>query len=424
MTPGLRTWIFWWNRGGQAKSRKGIGVPAAVLVSLLALVGTAQGISLGVDPGRIELGFVPNLERTYTLSAINSEDTEITVEISLPDGELKDYIRLLEDRVTLGGGETKPVHFVLSLPSTISPGWHENGILLRALPAEAIREGAEVNVAVGVMVQLRVLQPYPGKYGEIRGLDVKSVSVGDRAHFEILFLNAGTQPIQTAQGYVDIYNGGTLVRRVETAQRGVESGQVVKLEANWITAGAQAGTYKAIATVIYDGASTGSVEKEFRVGDVLLRITGISAPEIPQGRIGSVRITLESLWNKRISNAFVELTVREDGQPILSSKSASFDVEPWSTKEVVTYVDAGRMEEGTYAAEVAAHYEGHVTRSAASIRVVGSAAYVPVLPDHAGVTLGGGILLVLLPTTIVLLTILLTLRRRSRRRQWNVAHGR
>lgn len=316
------------------------------------------------------IDFEPNLKKTITYMVINTQDKEIQVDMYVT-GELKDYIKLTETKAILKAGETKSFTFEINLPSKLDrPGNYEARIgAIESIPTSA-GEGATVAARTAVESLFFVRVPYPGKYIEIK-LDTKDANLGQTAAFTITISNLGELDV-TASDEIDIFDpaNNKLVTLFagETKVKSKESGN---LYANWqTTKDIKPGTYRAVANVKYNGNSA-TAEKSFKVGELLIDIVNIKVDKIKKDGITKFEIELESFWNEKIPNVFVEVQIFDkDGNKITTVKNESVDMAPWEKKSVTAYLDTKGLEAGKYDAKVILHYQDKTTEKTIEVEIV------------------------------------------------------
>lgn len=326
--------------------------------------------AIGVGPSRIVVDFEPNLKKTFTYNVINNEGREIQVEMYVK-GALKDYVTLHQTSGKLATREVKVFSFELSLPSMLeTPGTYDTRIgVVETLPTIR-REGATVGARAGVEMQLWVKVPYPGKYIEI-ALTAANIKLGEPADFTISISNLGELDV-TAKDDVTIFDpSNNLITTVYAGEAFIKSKETGKLFATWTTTkDVKPGTYRAVATVKYDGKNA-TTQKTFKVGELLLDIVDIKVDKIKKGSIARFEIEMQSFWNEKIFNVYVELEIFDGkGNKIATVKSESVDIEAWQRKTVSAYWDTKGLEVGKYGVKTILHYDNKTAEKTIQAEII------------------------------------------------------
>lgn len=326
------------------------------LILFLTILLSPEVSALGISPSRTILDFEPGLERTFQFYALNTQNTELNLEVYVT-GALSEYVTTSTDSLHLSPAESmKGFTVSIKLPQDLEkPGIHDTRIgIVESLPGGK-EAGTSVAARVGVESQLWIRVPYPGIYAEIN-LETEDVAVGEDAEFTIGIHNRGTDPI-TAQGTVKIYDGENMVASLNAGSVFLESKESDNLKVVWSTEGFDTGVYRAVATVKYDGESR-ETEKTFKIGALTVDLAELHRKNVFPGEIAKMLLEVKSFWNEPITGVYAELETLEGDNVLDKSKSETFDLDPWEARNVTIYVDTEGFDIGEYSGRVTLHYAG------------------------------------------------------------------
>jgi hypothetical protein len=336
----------------------GLRIPSLyALVFLLILSAPASAIVMA--PAIKYIDYEPGFNASYTFSVMGaSPGTYIRIHKT---GELKEYFKTSITELPPGAGKT---YFTVDveLPEEegiLPPGTHYVAIIAGEYPVTE-REGTlAAYAAVEGKIFIRV--PYPHKFLKV-SINTPNVNIGEPVDFYLFFENLGLEDL-VATGVVRVYDdSGKLLATLYTNEIFVGSGNNTNMEVTWDAGEALPGRYYATFEAEYGGAQTATSRKDFKVGDILLRIINVTQPEsIEPGDIAKFEVHIDSFWNQKISNAFVSLEALLDGAVMGGSKSESFDIDAWEDVHVQVFWDTDGLEDGTYDLNFTAYYEGRST---------------------------------------------------------------
>lgn len=318
---------------------------------------------IGIGPGRVILDFKPNLKETFTYQVFNNENKNMDVEMYVK-GDLEDYVTLSTTSSTFSPGESKTFTYEINLPSELEkPGTYDTRIGALEVLSTTGGQGATVGARAGVELQLWIRVPYPGKYMEI-SLEAPDAKVGEPVQFTITLSNLGKEDI-SAKASIELYDSNNLkFATLSIGEIYVETAATKELYKEWETGNIKPGTYHAVATVTYNGKSAKD-EKDFRIGDLLIKIIDVYADNILQGTIGKINIEIESSWNEDISDVYAEIKVA--GETI---KSETINIGPWERRIINAYWDTKASDIRDYDASAIVHYSGKTISKEFTLHVV------------------------------------------------------
>jgi len=374
---------------------------------LIAIVLIANVSALEVTPGRTTIDFEPGLQRSVMFSVVNSEKKDIEVVIAV-QGELKNDI-ILQSASSFSMPsfeESRQVSYDLRLPATMEPGLHTGEIVILQLPEEIGTSEAFIGAALAVITQVYVYVPYPGKYAEA-DLNVINADTGDDVTFVISVISRGEFDLASVKANVDIYNNvGEKIDTFNTNEISVPSGDRREIIHRW-NADVAVGTYRAVATLIYDG-ETVQLEGIFNVGSQELELQQIEVNDFNLGDIAKMEMLVENKWSEPIQGAFAQTNIYNDrGELMADFKSADYDISALTKKVMISYWDTVGVQKGTYDTKIFLKYAGQSVQKDLQLKVkqnkieIIGLGYV-ISEDSGG---GGNTLLIVLVIGIVVLIL-------------------
>lgn len=338
--------------------RRLIGMLFMVLLAICAIIaGSAQISALGITPGRINLNYESGKEVSGGFTIVNTENKDIEVVIAA-QGEFNQSVTFSEVSFKMKAFEReKRIQYDLKMPSQLSPGQHIGEILAIQVPSKSSAGETSVGATVAVATQLFVFVPYPNKYAEA-SLDIVSDAPG-KITFVIPVVNRGKLDLVRVRANIDIY--GALNEKVagfNTNQVEIKSGERREIAYTW-NANVTSGTYRAVATVLYD-EETLKLERQFSVGKPILDLQQIEVNDFTLGEIAKFEMLVENQWSEEIKGAYAEMEIYNKQKEVMADvKSPTYDFLPLSKKIMVSYWDTGGVKEGIYDSSVFLRYGTH-----------------------------------------------------------------
>ncbi len=324
---------------------------------MLFTSGVSAIASLGITPGRTTIEFEPNLRTSIAATVLNPEGKAINLAISV-QGDLANHVILNEEFVSLREGETvREIRFDVQLPKSLKPGLQTAEVIILQLPESAPLSESNLRAVLAVVTQIHVNVPYPGKYAEA-SLNIANSEKPGEVIFVIPVLNKGNVDIVDAHANVDVYNiMGEKVTSFNTDSISVSSGGRGEIVKKW-TSNLPAGTYRAVATLVYDGEST-VLEGRFSVGVSDLELQEVTVNDFSLGEIAKFEMLVESRWSVPITGVYTQTVVYDSKGKIMADfKSPSYDIDALSKKVLVSYWDTKGVKKGVYDASIYMNYAG------------------------------------------------------------------
>lgn len=329
-----------------------------LLLTMVFLLLTPVTFSIGVIPGRTTINFQPNLEREIEFTILNNENKDFKAAIYVR-GDLSEYITLEKTEIEFEKNEkSKKASYTIRLPESFKePGLHKADIIIREIKSTNQEEPIAIGTMVGVISQIYVYVPYPGKY-LIAKLDIVKGKVEKYAQFYIPLINFGKENINNAKAEITIKEpSGKIVDKIYTNEKPVPAQGRAELSAKLDITNYGAGIYMAIATVTYDGKTT-TAENVFFIKDFFLIPLDISVRDFKLGEIAEFNILVENIGNIDIKDAFSIMLLDDlDGNSVANIKSESIDIKAKEKKEMHAYWETKNIKEGEYLGKLILGYE-------------------------------------------------------------------
>ena len=314
-------------------------------ILLLSIIAVASG--LGVTPGRKIIDFSSNQEKELSFRIINSEDRAMNLKI-IVKGDLNNSFSVNQDLISVKAKEEKDVSYKLTLPAELNPGTHVQEIMLMEVPDS--EKGGLIGAIVGVITQVYVRVPYPGKYVEIE-LGVESAEIEQEVSFFMPITNLGQEDLEEVSAEIEVFNSnGEKVAVVLTDKSGIKIGERKEITGKW-KADVAPGVYTAKATINYDGKIV-NLEKQFSIGQKVLELMGVRVKSFSLGEIAKFEMSIQSKWGEELKNVYSQTNVYNNKETIADFKSPTYDVPPLSNSTFFSYWDTEGVEKGVYDASV------------------------------------------------------------------------
>lgn len=383
------------------------------ILLLFLLIGVVMPIfihnasALGITPGRTTVNFEPSLDREVAFSVLNGEHKKMQV-IFLVQGELNGSITLFDNNIEfLPSEESKSFKYKLKLPADLEPGLHTGEIVALEIP-QASEDGTYVGATVGVVSQIYVYAPYPGKYIDA-DLNVLDAEQNSTATLIVPIISRGELGIGEARALIDIYTPlNEKVASLETDFAPINPGARTELSAKWYV-NVNQGDYLAKVTVFYDGESR-DFEKKFSVGTSILDIASILVNEFSLGEIAKLQILVENRWSQELKDVFANLIVYNDDDRVMADiKSSAEDIPALSRKELVAYWDTVGVQEGEYDGQLIVRYGEKSSDKNLLLKITGNSLDITGVGYAIRGDRGGGFNLVTILLVLVIILLIVNL---------------
>ncbi|MEW6063216.1 MAG: hypothetical protein AB1571_02505 [Nanoarchaeota archaeon] len=325
--------------------------------------------AIGISPSRIIINFEPNLEETIPFTVYNNAEFNVNIKIYVK-GELNSSVTINQNSLVIPAKGTNTFTATIRLPSRLDkPGIYDTRIGVVESTGGEQGAGTFVGAITGVESQLFVQVPYPGKYASL-DLEIPDVVLNQPINFKAIIQNLGEDDINTAYVGIDIFDpNNNKVTIVQTDRVGIKTKESATLYAYWIPTNINIGTYKAIATLHYDGLTT-NIEKQFKIGDLTLKLINFDATYITENKIIKFDVGLQSLWNEKIDNIFGKITIKKDSNVIGNINTETISIDPWAGKTITTYYPIGNYADGIYNAEIEIKYVNKTIEGSTTFEII------------------------------------------------------
>lgn len=331
-------------------------------VIFFGLVLVYDVLAIGVTPGRKTIDFEPGLETNVDVTIFNNDNKNMNALIYI-EGELNESVTVYEPIINFKSTDSsKKFTYYVKLPQVLrEPGVHEARIVVVDVPLVKAGEAYRVGATAGVISQLYVNVPYPGKYAK-----VELRTSQNNKDKQILFLafvnNLGTQDIVNAGGVIDIFSTtNQKIATVNTEQKQIPSKTREELAASWDTSTVSPGAYLAKLSLLYD-EEVASSQTTFSVGDLIIDILDITVSDFRLGGIAKFNILVENKWGEQIKGVYSEMIIADQrGDEVTRFKSATKDVSGLEKAQLISFWDTAGVREGTYSGRVIVYYQDRTT---------------------------------------------------------------
>jgi len=343
----------------------------AAPVIFLLILNSQTASALGISPPGVSYRFEPGLDTSFTGYVRNTGDVTMPIKLAI-EGDLKQYVTSNLNETVLNPREVRYFTIFIKLPQEIEkPGKHIVSVRAEEHPEKLSGSRTSgVSAVASVGFKITILVPYPGKYLEGR-ISVENTKLGDPVPLTISLSSFGTENV-TANGIIKISEEDTKQTLATLYPNSVlvESKGQSSMSATWDTNGVKPGRYTANATITYGGKRPLILAKQFKVGDVLLKIENITYNSpLHLDEISKFVLTIDSYWNEKINNTYIVMNLLKDGEEISSMKSETFDIDAWTSKDVMLYLDTHGLEEGKYQLKFEVYYLDKVTEKKIDIEI-------------------------------------------------------
>jgi len=338
--------------------------PLFVLVILFSMfVFSAYGVEampkLAVTPGSFGVAYIPGEVSEFQVFIEGNPYDQLTVEAQ---GELADYLEILTPEIDLGVAGRAQALFRFTVPVIDMPGTHSAIVAIREKPPlRGFGEPAPtITATAAIGVPVRVYMPCPDRCIALT-FNVEDVALGEPALFTAQVSNAGSNPIGTIGGHIEVLDdSGSVVANLPfTSSQSLAPSGNVALHSEWDTTGAAIGVYTAKAVVLYDEFSK-EAKDDFRLGELLIRILSVSPRTFTQDEVASISALIESVWNKPITDIYGVFRFKTlEGEEVAQVTTPTMaSMAPWSKSSLNALLDIRSQPIGNYTLSTEVFYEG------------------------------------------------------------------
>ncbi|MBW2993770.1 hypothetical protein KY317_04310 [Candidatus Woesearchaeota archaeon] len=337
---------------------------AIILLIFFILIFPDVVLAVGISPFDFETNMRYGESQTFQFYAVNTMNYPMNIEITAGSEYLSEFTVLEHNLLYVQPNEWKPFTVIINYPSEpLNPGIHS----FKVSVTEKREETGMITARASVSSKVKIREAYPGIYAEAQ-LKIQDKNINEIIPIRVILNNYGTDTINTAGGFVDIYFNEEKVKTLELSQiNDIETFASKMMSAEFDTTGFNPGRYTAKATVTYD-EKTITAEGEFKIGTLYVDIIDFTK-QAQQNKINPFEITIESKWNEPISNVYADVNVMENNLIATSFKTISVNLEKWEQKTILGYLDAEELSLGIHDVEIYLNYHGHQTIEKAKINL-------------------------------------------------------
>lgn len=310
----------------------------------------------GVVPSSYRIDFKPNLEGEYVFNFLLDGNQNVDAYVT---GDLSQYFSIKSNRIVFG---RRQVIVTMKLPEGVEvPGLHRVSVGLEI----ELENKKGVSLITNALGSIFVRVPYPDKYAELE-FGVDYVNYGEKIPYELLVESMGVEDI-TVQSRLVISNNEGVIKTIPLGIRQIKSLKNTLYEGLIESKDLFPGDYNITAYVNYGGEQEAVINNLLRIGELRLEISNYSQ-ELEANKVNSFNLEVESFWNEKIDDVFVNGTII--GYPVISFKSPSASVNSWGRVDFVSYFDTSLIEEEYIQALVQINYDDKVTEEVLNLRIV------------------------------------------------------
>lgn len=319
-----------------------------------------------ITPTYFHQDFVPNKQFMLDYTIYNKEENPLEIVVTM-SGALENNTKILGDtHFVIEPRGSRAVFLEITLPNEVEPGPQ----LTHFKNTEILKGGAKaIGGRVEIDIVLTLWVPYPGKYLDSK-LVANDANLGQPVQFQATLESQGNESIFDIHGSVDIFEGAEKIGEVEfPVISNMTPGSAKKVNAKWNYGGEiRPGIYTARSTFRYENAFT-KAKAGFKIGDLIIEIHDVKGTKVRKGRINKLEAFIFSKWNQEIPDVYSVLEF-VDQENLITSKSETKPIGPWSNDTFDLYLDANDLELGVYDGTVKVFYLGNVTSKDIEIEVV------------------------------------------------------
>jgi len=364
----------------------------ALFVSLLvlSLILIKPVYAVGIYfPNDNEIDFKPGLEKTFNF-AVTPSNMDVKLSVS---GYLSEYVTLSKTLIRFNSTD-RAFKVMIKLPEKIeNPGHHKLWIAAEEVIDES-KIGGNIGTSCNAMVYILIHVLNPGKYVEM-SLSAPDVEINEPVNFAVNVKSFGEEDINSIKAGIDVYSpDNEKLATVYTDDKPLKSNTEETLYAQLDTKGYSAGTYRAVATLNYDG-KTKEDEKNFKIGELNIKIINYTK-EFEKDKINKFDLEIESDWGNRIENVYGGININNE-----IIKTPNIDLAPWDKKIITAYWGTNNVETGFYDAEMTIYYNDKTTVETGRVSVVEKKEALVEKPGVMGLSMTTMLILIIILLIII-----------------------
>lgn len=334
------------------------------LIYIIILILLSQLVlGLGVRPAKKYFDFQPNEIMQGSFKIINNDNKDLDLFI-YTQGDLAEYIELEEEDIKFSDGE-KVFKYKVKFPSQLQPGETIGEIVVTETIPDIRISGTQVSANIKLIYKVIVKTPSPDKFVEA---SLKIIPIQKNIDILTTINNKGKQDIDEASSDVTILDIQKEISKLSSEKVSLKAGEQKELRSTLSQESIQKGSYKAMASVNYDNKVI-EIIKEFKIGEPKILINYFDKYFVVD-KINELNIEYKNEWNQKLKEIYTDIKLFKDGKEILSMKTISFEIEPWSNKKVTSYLDARGIEPGNYQMDILIHHGERIDKTSELITIM------------------------------------------------------
>jgi len=236
-----------------------------LLIFTLVLIKPIYAVGIYISQNRI-FDFEPGLEKTLNFGVTGSR---LDVKLSV-SGYLSEYVTLTKT-IIKSDSTDRAFKAIIKLPKKVEkPGHHKIWVMAEEI-IDNSKTGGTVGTSSNVRVYIIINVLNKGKYVDM-SLSAPNVNLNEPVNFAVNVKSFGEEGINSIKAGINVYSpDNEKLTTVYTDEKPLKSNTEENLHAQLDTKGYPAGTYKAVATLNYDG-KTKEDEKNFKIGKLNIKI--------------------------------------------------------------------------------------------------------------------------------------------------------
>jgi len=375
-----------------------------VSLLVLSLILIKPSYAVGIYfPSDTEIDFKPGLEKTFNFAITPSS---MNVELSV-SGYLSEYVSLSKTFIRFNSTD-RGFKVIIKLPEKIEKSGHHKVWITAKEVIDESKISGNIGTSCDAMVYILIHVLNPGKYVEM-SLSAPNVNLNDPVNFAVNVKSFGEEDINSIKAAIDIYSpDNEKLATIYTDKKPLKSNTEETLHAQLDTKGYPAGTYKAIATLNYDG-KTKEDKKSFRIGELNIKIINYTK-EFEKDKINKFDVDIESEWGNKIEEVNGEIKINNE-----TIKTPNINLAPWEKKTITAYWDTNNIKAGFYDVEMTIYYNGKTTVEKGKVSVVEKKEVLVEKPEV--ISLSITTILILIIILLIIIDIIWMIKKRKSKKQ-------
>lgn len=322
---------------------------AIFAIFTILLLSTAV-LAIGIKPAKKSLSFTPNKLYSGEFVVVKEADEDLDADVEA-DGDLAQYISITNNHINSSSSEPEEhtITYSLKLPSILPPGDNIGKIVVTQRAVMSKSSDNAIYAKLQLSHKIIVAVPYPDKYVSA-SLDVKDK--GSEIGVTTVVKNVGAKDIQSVKPSVDVNSITGNIISVDLGESPLPTAKekIFAKEVNAETV--KPGMYQAIANVLFDESSV-EIIREFKRGIEQVELQTPSTV-LAAGEINAFSFDVINQWNRQIKNVYGIISLMQDNQSKITSRTDTFTLEANEKKTVTAFIDARALPAGKYDAKISA----------------------------------------------------------------------